>query len=94
MNKLKIVEPPKLKPQPDIKIEKGIPLQNKNTPRTKYPFPDMKVGDSFLVEAPGNVRTSAVATTAKGWGNRHGVKFACRKVTEGKRQGIRIWRTE
>jgi len=51
-------------------------------PRLKYPFPDMKVGDSFFCQ------DKRVKNASAQFGNRHGMKFTIR-VVEG---GYRLWR--
>jgi hypothetical protein len=67
-----------------IEITKGLP-----TPRgrkSKYPFRDMEVGDSFF--APGS---SVIGI--HGCARRHRpMKFTCRSVVENGVAGIRVWR--
>ena len=64
-------------------IEKGVEL----TPRrSKYPFSDMEVGDSFLVDESGN--HAAARNAATGYGQRHDMKFSSRTTVA----GLRIWR--
>ena len=67
-----------------IEITKGLP-----TPRgrkSKYPFRDMEVGDSFF--SPGN---SVIGI--HGCARRHRpMKFTCRSVVEDGVAGIRVWR--
>jgi len=69
-----------------IQIESNVPMPSKY--RSKFPFEEMKVGDSFLVESE---RQRVSAKNAAGfYAAKHGGKFVSRKV-EG---GYRIWRTE
>lgn len=63
----------------EVKIDKGIPLPS---PRQKYPFDKMKVGESFF-----SVKNSVVNLSSKH--NKSGkAKFTCRKVKD----GYRVWR--
>ena len=68
----------------NIEITKGVP-----TPRgrkSKYPFRDMEVGDSFF--APGS---SVIGI--HGCARRHRpMKFTCRSIVENGVAGIRVWR--
>jgi hypothetical protein len=67
-----------------MKIEKGVPRPKRGG--EKYPFPDMKVGDSILTPANNpNARNAAYM-----YGVRHRVKFTARQTE----QGIRIWRVK
>lgn len=65
-----------------MKIESNVPLPS------KFPFAQMKVGDSFL--APPDINRTSVSVSAKRFGTKHGMKFTVRKVE----QGFRCWRTE
>lgn len=72
----------------EFKIEKDVPVVR----ASKYPFPKMDVGDSFLVP---NTTTyardgkTAIAAASR-FGLKHGWKFVCRTVDG----GVRIWRAE
>jgi len=65
-----------------IIVDQGVPLPN------KYPFMDMRKGDSFLLPDP--TKRTAVTVAAKRYGDKHGMKFTVRKVLA----GFRCWRTE
>lgn len=65
-----------------IKIEPGIPMP------AKFPFAEMKVGDSFLVPAKASKNTVAVYATRHA--RKTGTKFTVRKTPE----GYRCWRIE
>jgi hypothetical protein len=71
-----------------IKIDKNVPLPAKASGKNgnKYPFREMKVGDSFFIEMP-QAMASATTRTARlsGLG-----KYTTRR--EG--SGTRIWRVE
>ena len=69
-----------------VKIEKNVPMG----PATKYPFKDMKVGDSLLDTVDGPSNKSLLRAAALTWGRVNGVKFSARRV-EG---GVRVWRIE
>ena len=66
-----------------IKIDKNIPILALYT-RTKYPFSDMEIGDSFLVSSDHkSIRSVAISA-----GRRLNAKFTVRKVDG----GLRCWR--
>ena len=69
-----------------MKIETDIPVPM-STRNRKYPFLDMKVGESIWFVEPVNGRAyrSALST-----GTRHGLKFIARPENN----GIRVWRSE
>lgn len=76
----------------DIKLEDGIKMPPAASvgrgAKPKYPFADMKVGQSFLVpDAPKGI-TSTMRTAENRIGG--GVKFEHRKFDDG---SARIWRT-
>jgi hypothetical protein len=71
-----------------IKIDKNIPIAFKRrTTLPKYPWGEMEVGDSFLVEG---VSSSLISSATHYYGSTHNKKFKTRKV-EG---GVRVWRIE
>ena len=65
-----------------IIVDQGVPLPS------KYPFSDMRKGDSFLLSS--NMKRSATTVAAKRYGEKNGMKFTTRKTS----QGLRCWRTE
>jgi hypothetical protein len=65
-----------------IKIEKNIKVP---TARIKYPFGEMKVGDSFSLEG---LNATSVYNAANSYGRGNGKKFAMRKLENVKR----LWR--
>ena len=69
-----------------MKIEKGIPITPRKSAgrKSKYPWGEMEVGDSFFV--PG-AKTAPIRPQKL---HEAGMKFTSRSV-EG---GFRIWRTE
>jgi hypothetical protein len=73
------------------KIDKGIPIPDEVWERRKpriYPWLEMEVGDSFIIETPfyKSARTSAWYAS-----RRYGVKFRARRVDNDQ---YRIWRIE
>lgn len=64
-----------------IAIEKGVPLPSR-APKSKYPFAEMAIGDSFLASDVKTVSTKAAAAQT-------GFKFKS-KAVDG---GCRVWRT-
>ena len=76
-----------------IKIDKDIPIAA-HPPKTKvskYPWPDMEVGDSFFL--PG-IKTADFSGAAHSAGLRTGKKFSLRSVTEDGVEGARCWRVK
>jgi hypothetical protein len=73
-----------------VKIEPGVPLPGKCEGRRLRSFPwlEMKVGDSFFVPR----EQHGMARNAHAAGQRYGLKFATRAVTEAGKRGTRIWR--
>lgn len=72
-----------------IKIDKDVPLLKSNqtgSATRKYPFNEMEVGHSFLIN--GGLDPEKVRQAAYGFGKVHGLKFAVRKTPE----GLRCWR--
>ena len=69
----------------DYEIVRGIgaPLGNGNT---KYPFPELDVGDGFYSATdPDRVRSAASV-----WGRKNGRKFATRKQADGRVLVVRV----
>ena len=70
------------------KIDTGVPVpapKRPVPPETKYPWPDMKRGDSVLF---GTQEGKAAYESARKWGQSRGIRFTRRLTT----QGLRIWR--
>lgn len=65
-----------------IKVESDRPLPG------KFPFDQMKVGDSFVI--PDSVTRSAVTMAAWRYGKKTGTKFSVRRLPDGK--GYACWR--
>lgn len=71
-----------------LTIDKNVPAPTKR-PRQSYPFMDMRIGDSFVLRDPVEVKNARSAAWM--FSQRHkavGVRFSCRKVPE----GWRMWR--
>jgi len=76
-----------------FKIEKDIDIPKFGEfkkGRRKYPWENMKVGDSFLIESYSESRASTVLSAGQKWSNRRGglIKFSSRKI----RDDFRIFR--
>lgn len=72
-----------------IQVESGYPAPTKSTPRSKYPFAKMEVGDSFFMKSPfPEHERGRVSAAACAYAKKHGVKFST-KVFDG---GVRTWR--
>lgn len=74
-------------------VRKDVPLPNGGTPRARYPFGEMEVGDMF--EFPRNLGTISnetkrptskdkaigrVSASACAYGRKHGLKFTVRAI--------------
>ncbi len=73
-----------------FKIEKNIPML-KCEGSYKYPFPIMKVGDSFFVPLNGSTLSivgNNVRTAARYYHTKNDSKFTVRKADD----GVRVWR--
>lgn len=71
---------------PRIKIDKGIPIPVARKKVTPWPFMDMEIGDSFLVD---EASMRAAASTAQDM-KKQGYIFTRRKT----RDGYRFWRVK
>ena len=71
-------------------IERNIPFIQISKPSraTKYPFPHLKVGDSFFVPDTDRKTIPRVRSAASIWAKTYNRKLATR-VVEG---GLRVWR--
>ncbi len=72
-------------PPPLLVIEKGVAIPSKTKP-CKYPWPQMKVGDSFLVNAP----MPRMINASRAWGQRNKARFVVRQLDN----GVRVWRVK
>ena len=67
-------------------IEKNIPVPE----RSKYPFCDMKVGDSILLDSASE--RNAVISAANYYRRKHNENF--RITTKAENGSLRVWRTQ
>jgi hypothetical protein len=65
-----------------MQIEKNIPVPE------KYPFAQMKEGDSFLISSL--MKRTTVTVAAKRYGHKHAMEFTIRKTPD----GLRCWRVK
>lgn len=70
-----------------IGIDKGVPMPRMGTKNRRYPWEEMKIGDSFLF--PSTKSQSNAYNCAKAASLKTGWKFAVKKTPD----GIRCWRT-
>ena len=76
-----------------IQIEKGVPAPIRATRKSKYPFRDMVVGDSFFVNEREDVKRTQQKLSAAA------IMF-CKKnptykfKTQAFHSGVRIWRIQ
>lgn len=75
-----------------IRVDRGIPISAKlysnNGRKEKYPWEDLKIGDSFLF--PKSIRKNTVYALRDYQRRKRGWDFEIRQTPD----GIRIWRTE
>lgn len=70
-----------------IPIDKNIPIpEHLGKYRSKYPFKDMEIGDSFFTEAEGSASNGNINFKPK--------RFLSRRSYENSVKGHRIWRIE
>jgi hypothetical protein len=75
-----------------IQIEKGVPAPTRQTRTSKYPFRDMKVGDSFFIKStePESMRKKLSSASNMFCKLNAGFKFKTQVFDA----GVRIWRVE
>jgi hypothetical protein len=75
-----------------FKVEANVPLDQPKlgSAARKYPFNEMKPGDSFLINGGADPKKVAGAATSFGRANNRGWKFATRNTPE----GYRCWRVK
>ncbi len=80
-----------------MQIEKNVPLPprtyNKAGRNTRYPFPKMGIGDSFLLKLPADpkkakAKRSVISCLMIYHSRKRGTKYASRSIAE----GLRVWR--
>lgn len=80
----------------EIKIESGIPIPERiSNFAKKYPWKEMKVGDSIFVDRINGEPvqlTRERASKAITYAKKFGIKFCTRAAADG--SGVRIWRIE
>lgn len=78
----------------EFKIRKNVKMPRRREDGGygfKYPFPDMEVGDSFVVKNRSKKALESAAAAARAYGARNGKKFSHRTI--GKNE-IGIWRVK
>lgn len=72
-----------------FKIDKNVPLPNGRAAYgSKYPFREMKVGDSFLIPGIKSVEAGSLLASARRMVP--GAKFVTRTTDK----GLRVWRSQ
>jgi hypothetical protein len=74
-----------------IVIQKNIPMEATRESKSKYPFHEMEVGDSFFIKCDAETmisRRSTVLSSSVYYGKSSGKKFKSRTYSD----GFRIWR--
>lgn len=76
-----------------IKIDKLIPIPKPGRKGwlARYPFRQMKVGDSFFV--PGR-NVQQMSNSGAQYRKLFGHRYTVRSVVEGGKKGCRVWRTK
>lgn len=69
-------------------IENGVPIPKKASGVKKYPFEDLKVGQSFWT----TTSSYTMSPLAYKWGKELGRKFTVRSMSDGTEHGVRVWR--
>ncbi len=75
------------------KIEKNIAIPSRRMyargqSAKKYPFEEMKKGDSFMVKTTSKTKIATVRTYANKIGRKNNLKFVTRRVPG----GLRVWK--
>jgi len=70
-----------------FKIEKNVPSPTTDG-KSKYPFGEMSIGDSFFVSDYDSITHGRLRSAAQSYGKKNSMKFTVRKVDG----GIRVWR--
>ena len=82
----------------EFKVEKGVPVppivRKGVTHKTKYPWREMEVGDSFFVPCRDgrDVRGMQRSFSGKKRAAHYGIRTKTRQSTENGVLGIRVWR--
>ena len=79
---------------PVYPVEEGIALPPAGRPGAKYPFDQMRAGDSFFVPLE-DAHPDSPVVAARNYGIRNGQRFTGRRLFDdgGELVGVRIWRT-
>lgn len=78
----------------EIQVEKGIPIPEpgrRKRGERLYPFREMEIGDSFVVEKNGRKSWSFIFTQITEAQKVHNIKLTSRTTDDGTK--IRVWRT-
>ena len=73
---------------PEFPIQRNVPLPHPRGGNRRYPFDQMKIGDSILVTDPSAGFPGYVSV----WGKRHKRRLTLRTVREDGKTGFRVWR--
>ena len=75
-----------------LRIDKGIPIPKK----TRYPFTEMKIGDSFFAPLAEGKRIERLQSSITGAARslRDRLRITTRRVEEKGIAGVRVWRIE
>lgn len=75
----------------EIKVDKGVAIPR---PRNKYPWENMRVGDSFAIEIKDEAQAAHIRTAAYYRSQVSKEHFVTRVLEERGRTVIRVWRDE
>lgn len=71
-----------------MEVDKGVQIPKSSGGNSKYPWPEMSVGDSVFFEVDFFTGVTKQQVAAHKYGSYHGKKFMSRKQPG----GVRIWR--
>jgi hypothetical protein len=75
-----------------IKIETGIPIPSNVTRRSKYPFKEMNIGESFFLTD--NIDPEKTRKKVSAAATMFCYKKDCKFKTQTFETGVRVWRVE
>lgn len=80
-------------------IEKNIPVTaptGARGPRSKYPWPQLEVGDSFAMPTNGNAKSDRrrLLAAALSYAKKTGTRFVAGYESQGETNFVRVWRVE
>ncbi len=75
----------------EFEIEEGIPVPQRTHRKSKYPWGNLQVDQTFFVPEG---KQQSITSSAYRYGKDNGMKFTIREVEEDGVTGVRVWRKE